>query len=187
MHECVCFGANMPVPYHDGSYYNSAVLHARSVIRKQRRVLDQHQFVCIVPVADLQRKQSMRLCICVHVFVLIYCITARAQLAMLFWQTSFVDAIPDVWTAQWSWISWQNWMLLPNNMKESLVLAVSRNICLSDPKADSYHDQNANLIINKILHPWWKSCIYVIISINKEKYFAHDQAEWSTLWDLYDI
>lgn len=46
----------MRASYHDGSNYNSAVLHARSVIWKQWRVLDQYQFVCIVPVANLQGK-----------------------------------------------------------------------------------------------------------------------------------
>lgn len=56
MTECVseCVGEYIPVSYHDGSNYDGAVLHAGGVIRKQRRVLDQHQFVCVVPVADLQ-------------------------------------------------------------------------------------------------------------------------------------
>lgn len=50
---CVCVGENMPVSYHDGSDYNCAVFHARRVVWKQRRVLDQNQFVLVIPVADL--------------------------------------------------------------------------------------------------------------------------------------
>lgn len=83
---CVCVGDNMPVSYHDGSDDNRAVLHARSVIWKQRRVLDQHQFVCVIPITDLQRKLSMRLCIgeCVHVYALMYSKMQCVQLALQF-------------------------------------------------------------------------------------------------------
>lgn len=41
--------------YHDGGNHDGAVFHASGVVRKQRRVLDQHQFVGVVPVADLWR------------------------------------------------------------------------------------------------------------------------------------
>lgn len=54
-----CVGERMPVSYHDGGDDDGAVLHARSVIWKQRRVLDQDQFVCVVPVADLQGEENM--------------------------------------------------------------------------------------------------------------------------------
>lgn len=46
----------MPLSYHDGGDDDGAVLYARRVVWQQGRVLDQHQFVCVVPVADLRRK-----------------------------------------------------------------------------------------------------------------------------------
>lgn len=61
MLKCVYLCEHMLVSYHDGGDYNSTVFHARSVIWKQWRVLDKHQFVCVVPVADLQGKENMRL------------------------------------------------------------------------------------------------------------------------------
>lgn len=66
---CVCAGESMPDSYHDGGDHDCAVLHASRVVWKQRRVLDQHQFVCVVPVADLQGKQTMGLCTCSRVRV----------------------------------------------------------------------------------------------------------------------
>ena len=67
---CVCVGENMPVSYHDGSDYNCAVFHARRVVWKQRRVLDQNQFILVIPVADLAgNKTRMRLCMCSRVHV----------------------------------------------------------------------------------------------------------------------
>ena len=71
MHECVCVcvcvSEHMPVSYHDGRDDNGAVFHAGCVVGKQRRVLDQHQFVRIVPVADLQGEQSVSFCSTVSV------------------------------------------------------------------------------------------------------------------------
>lgn len=77
---CASFGEGMLVSYHDGSDNNCAVLHARSVIRKQWRVLDQYQFVSIVPVANLQGKHDMRF----HPKV--YCMLPCAQTVPLFWR-----------------------------------------------------------------------------------------------------
>lgn len=45
---------NVPASHHDGGDHDGAVLHAGGVVWEERRVLDQHQFVCVVPVADLQ-------------------------------------------------------------------------------------------------------------------------------------
>lgn len=64
----VHIGQYKPVSYHDCSNYNSTILHARSVVWKQRRVLDQHQFVRVIPVANLQEKQEVRSSakVCIH-------------------------------------------------------------------------------------------------------------------------
>lgn len=52
---CVCVRVrNMPAPHHDGGDHHGAVLHAGRIVGQKGRVLDQHQFVGVVPVADLQ-------------------------------------------------------------------------------------------------------------------------------------
>lgn len=52
-------GKRMLVSYHDGSHNDSPVLNASGVIGKQRGVLDEHQLVRIIPIADLQGEQGM--------------------------------------------------------------------------------------------------------------------------------
>lgn len=53
--------ADRLLSYHDGGDHHGAVLHARRVVGEERRVLDQHQFVGVVPVADLEGRRSRRL------------------------------------------------------------------------------------------------------------------------------
>lgn len=76
----------MPASYHDGGNHDGAVLHASGVVWKQRRVLDQHQFVGVVPVADLQGKTKYE--------------TVNTNL--LSTPAACVNTIRDVRTQQWS-------------------------------------------------------------------------------------
>ena len=46
-------GRNLRIRYHDGGHDDSAVLDARAVVGRERLVLDQHQLVVVVPVANL--------------------------------------------------------------------------------------------------------------------------------------
>lgn len=47
-----------PGSYHDGGDHHGAVLQAGGVVGEQRGVLDQHQLVRVVPVADLSERRA---------------------------------------------------------------------------------------------------------------------------------
>lgn len=54
----VSMRARTPGSYHDGGDHHGAVLQAGGVVGQQRGVLDQHQLVRVVPVADLSERRA---------------------------------------------------------------------------------------------------------------------------------